>query len=112
MNCCPCTLNFAEEPESENAHGEADQGDNYSKLSNSCENIIILVILGGGNNNITYWRELLKNSFFKTSFDNGVLIQFHFPPPYSLLKYPSKLLVEMLYTFLIDFIKVLVGTRK
>lgn len=30
MNCCSCTLYFTEEPECENAHGEANQRDNYS----------------------------------------------------------------------------------
>lgn len=30
VNCCSSTLNFTEEPEGKNAHGEANQGNNYS----------------------------------------------------------------------------------
>lgn len=42
VNCGPGALDFAEEPEGEDAHGEADQGDDYSELSDPRQDIIIL----------------------------------------------------------------------
>lgn len=47
VNCGPGALDFTEEPEGENADGEANQRDNYSKLSDPCQNIIIFNSDGG-----------------------------------------------------------------
>lgn len=47
VNCGPSALNFTEEPEGENTHGKANQGDNYPKLSDPCQDIIIFNSNGG-----------------------------------------------------------------
>lgn len=53
VNCGPGALNFTEEPEGEDAYGEADEGDDYSELSDPRQDIIILNSNGrtGGHQN-------------------------------------------------------------
>lgn len=47
VDCGPGALNLTEEPEGENAYGEADQGDDYSELSDPRQDIIIFNSNGG-----------------------------------------------------------------
>lgn len=47
MDCSPGALNFTEEPEGENADGEADQRDDYSELSDPRQDIVIFNSNGG-----------------------------------------------------------------
>lgn len=47
VNRGPGALYFAEEPEGEDAHGEADEGDDYPELSDPGQDIIIFNSNGG-----------------------------------------------------------------
>lgn len=47
MNRGPGALDFAEEPEGEDAYGEADEGDDYAELSDPGQDIIIFNSNGG-----------------------------------------------------------------
>lgn len=52
VNCCPGALNFTEKPEGENAYGETNQWDNYSELSDPCEDIVIFNSLRENSNKV------------------------------------------------------------
>lgn len=47
VNCGPGALNFTEEPEGENAYGKTNQGDDYPKLGDPSQDIIIFSSNGG-----------------------------------------------------------------
>lgn len=59
MNRGPGALDFTEEPEGENTYGKANQWDNYSKLSDPCQDIIIFNSLRANNNSML--RERLSD---------------------------------------------------